>query len=82
MALLSDTDRRDCWAELMREALGDLPITKPQLRAVVDACDGYIDGAATAMNTAIPQPQRGVLTAAQKARIYAVVMLKRYLKGV
>lgn len=82
MALLADADRVACWAELMREAMGDMPITKTQFRAVVDACDGYIDGNAAAMNTAIPQPQRAALSQSQKARIFAAVMLKRYAKGV
>jgi hypothetical protein len=78
MAVLSDALRRELWAEFMqvnREALG---ITKADLRAAVDAIDTWLDSNAAALNTAIPQPARGALAAAQKARLLALVALKRY----
>lgn len=81
MAVLADADRNTLHAELMREALGDMAITKPQFRAIVDALDDFFNTNAAAINTAIPQPQRGLLTTPQKARIAAAVLLRRYVKG-
>lgn len=81
MAVPANADRDTLHAELMREALGDMAITKPQFRAVVDALDDFFNTNAAAINTAIPQPQRGLLTAPQKARIAAAVLLRRYVKG-
>lgn len=81
MAVLSDPDRAALFADLMREALGDMGVTKPQLRAVVDALDDFFTTNASAINSAIPTPQRTLLTTPQKARIAAAVLLKRYDKG-
>jgi hypothetical protein len=53
-------------------------ITKAQLRAAVDAADQWADDNASAYNQAIPQPARGALTAAQKARILMFVVRRRY----
>ncbi len=82
MAVLTNLARATLHAEIMREALGDISINKTQLRAVVDALDDYFNANAAAMNTAIPQPQRGSLTTSQKARIAAAVLLRRYVDGV
>lgn len=81
MAVLSDADRRDLWADLMREmsASGEsVSLTKDQLRAAVDAVDQWTDDNATAFNQAIPQPARGALTARQKARILRYVVRRRF----
>lgn len=85
MAVLSDIGRADCWAELMRElsasgsAVG--AITKAELRAAVDAIDGFLHTNAAAINSAIPQPARGVLTSDQKARLLVAVVRQRWIKG-
>jgi hypothetical protein len=82
MAVLSDTERLRVWRGLMRywsalrEALGAL--TKADLRAAVDAADGWLDTNAASFNSAIPQPARGQLTTAQKALLLAVVALARH----
>lgn len=41
MAVLPDADRFTVWADLMQSALGPCAATKPQLRACVDAADGW-----------------------------------------
>jgi hypothetical protein len=81
MAVLSNTARREVWAEFMRElsAVNEpCGLSKVELRAAVDAIDSWVDANATSLNSAIPQPARGVLTAAQKARILAMVTLRRF----
>lgn len=78
MAVLSDADRLAVWAQWMRENTEACGITKPDLRAAVDALDVFLDTNATAINTAIPLPARTTLTTAQKARLLAYVTLKRW----
>ena len=88
MAVLSDQDRKDVWADLMRRA--DLnvratpamgSILKADLRAAVDAIDDYLNTNAATINSAIPQPARGVLSQQQKAALLMFVIAKRYLSG-
>jgi hypothetical protein len=78
MAVLSDALRRELWAEFMQVNRDPCGITKVDLRAAVDAIDTWLDGNAASLNTAIPQPARSNLSAAQKARLLALVALKRY----
>lgn len=82
MAVLADTDRTECWADLMRRPdLGSMPLAKADLRAVVNAIDDWVVANAAAFNTALPQPGRTALSAAQKALLLSVVVGKRYEKG-
>jgi len=62
----------------MRANTEDCGITKVDLRAAVDALDSFLDTNAAAINSAIPQPARGSLTTAQKARLLALVTLRRF----
>ncbi len=84
MADLSENARKGVHAEIMQEmshgneACG---ITKAELRAAVDGIDDWVNDNAASLNSAIPQPARGQLTSAQKARITARVMLRRYADG-
>jgi Ni2+-binding GTPase involved in maturation of urease and hydrogenase len=78
MAVLSDALRRAIWQEFMQVNADAVGITKADLRAAVDAIDTWVDSNAASMNTAIPQPARSGLSAAQKARLLAFVALKRY----
>jgi hypothetical protein len=81
MAVLSDADRQAIWAKYMARASGrrdDLPLLKADLRAAVDAIDGWVDANATAYNTAIPQPARGALTTKQKAELLLDVVSRRW----
>lgn len=85
MAVLSDNERAACWAEYMsdvslaRETFGAL--TKAELRAAVNAIDDFLNTNAAALNSAIPQPARGQLTTAQKARLLVAVVRRRYING-
>lgn len=79
MAVLSDTDRFDVWARYMRDKIiANATITKPELRAAVDAIDDFLDANDTAINNAIPEPARSALTKAEKAAIVMYVTAKRY----
>jgi hypothetical protein len=84
MAVLSDPDRFELWAAFMQEQSGrhaDLPLTKAELRAAVDALDDFLNANAAAINSAIPQPARGALSASQKALLLEYVIQRRYVKG-
>lgn len=83
MAILTDQDRADVNADFQRTETGAFgAILKADLRAAVNAIDQWVSDNAAAFNTAIPQPARAKLTASQKARLLAAVVLKRYQKGV
>lgn len=83
MANLSDADRADVHREFM-EQLSQLnegfaaPLTKPDIRAAVDAIDGWLNTNAAAGNQAIPQPARSGLTSSQKARLQTLIVAKRW----
>lgn len=78
MALTTE-QRRAIWGRVMRTA--DCPggLTKAQLLDVVNAMDDWWEttGAASG-NSAIPQPQRGILTTKQKARLFTMLLEARY----
>lgn len=85
MAVLSESDRADIWAEFQSdpqvssETSGTM--TKADLRAAVDALDQFLEDNKTTINNAIPQPARGALTTKQKARLLVWVVERRYLTG-
>lgn len=85
MAALSAGDRLLCYSDFVREVGGDREtfngVTKADLKAAVKALDDFLVANATAINTAIPQPARASLTAAQKARMLMWVIRYRYVKG-
>ena len=78
MAVLIDADRIALWAQWMRLNTEACSITKVDLRAAVNALDDFMETNAAAINTAIPQPARGALSTAQKARLLAYVVNKRW----
>jgi hypothetical protein len=80
VAVLSDADRFEVWADFMRSPdTGDtFSITKADLRAAVDAIDQWIDDNASSFNSSIPQPARSSLTAKQKARLLVWVVRRRF----
>lgn len=57
-------------------------LTKADLRAAVNAIDTWLHSNAADLNAALPQPARGALTTAQKARLLQFVVARRYLTGV
>ena len=84
MANMTSEQRAALWTTYMQDisdAREPCAITKQQLRAAVDALDVWLDANAAAINTAIPQPARGSLTAPQKARLLTYVIRQRYLVG-
>lgn len=79
MATLSPADRQSVWAQWQREnTLPCGPLTKPELRAAVDAIDGWIDANAAAFNAAIPLPARTSLSAKQKVWLFFFVIRQRF----
>lgn len=79
MAVLDETNRARVMAQLMRQVeFGTLgAVSKPDLRAAVDATDSWIDANAASFNTALPQPFRGEATAAQKTFLLCYVAMRR-----
>lgn len=76
---LTTEQRQVLFAGVMRTA--DYPggITKAQLLDVVNALDDWWEATgAAAGNAAIPQPQRGILTTRQKARLFMALLTARY----
>ena len=84
MAILSDTARFETWQIYMQEVpRGEqYTITKVDLRAALNAIDTWLSDNAAALNAAIPQPARGAMSTAEKARLTQYVISKRYLVGV
>ena len=80
MANLSDVNRALVAAEYNRSfPHGETcSATKNDIRAATDAIDAWLNTNAAAMNSAIPQPARGLLTVKQKARLLMRVVSKRY----
>ena len=78
MAVLSDEKRAEIVAEVMRTSDCPGAITKPQLRAVVNAMDDWWETVAADGNTAIPQPQRGLMSQKEKASLFTRILYKRY----
>lgn len=84
MANMTSEQRAALWATYMQdisEARESCAITKQQLRAAVDALDAWLDANVSTINAAIPQPARGSLTTAQKARLLSYVIKQRYIVG-
>ena len=79
MAVLTDAARAETHGRFMREETATFAaVTKADLRAAVNALDDFMEANASAINAPIPQPARAALTAAQKARLLALVVLKRW----
>ena len=81
MAVLTDSQRHDLWAQLMRDLSGDresLALGKGDLRAALDAVDGWVETNQAAFHQALPAVARTGLTAQQKARLLRVVVSRRF----
>ena len=81
MAVLSDANRRAVWADWMRRNAEAVGITKADLRTALNDIDQWVDDNASNFNQAISQPARGALTSAQKDRLLALVVTKRFEEG-
>lgn len=75
---LSLNDRREIWAEWMRLNRESISVTKQDLRAALDAIDDWIDAQTASFNAAIPLPARTELSAAQKSRLFSMLLAKRF----
>jgi hypothetical protein len=76
---LTTEQRRAIWEKIMRGSDNCGGITKAQLLAAVNAIDDWWETAgASDGNAAIPQPQRGILTTKQKARLFRALLEARY----
>lgn len=81
MAILTNDDRRELWAEYMkyssniREKLG---LAKTELRAAVDATDQWINDNQVSFNNSLPSPAKAALTGKQKVRLFMAVAKKRF----
>lgn len=81
MATLSAEDRQAIWAKYMQDcgsARIEIPLAKAELRAAVDAIDGWVDANAASFNAAIPQPARGALSTKEKSSLLVYVVRKRF----
>ena len=78
MAVLTDNQRLNIWEKWMRENLGDVSITKTDLRAAINAIDDFLDNNAVTINNAFSEPAKSSLSAGQKAMVLAYVAIKRW----
>ena len=81
MPTLSNADRAQAWAELMRResaARNTIDLTKPDLRAALNAVDDWVEANAASFNSALPQPARSSLSARQKAMLLMMVVARRF----
>lgn len=85
MAVLSDSDRAELHALFMsdtsRERQTIAGLSKPDLRAAVNAADDWAEANKAAYNNALPVAARTALTAAQKAQLLMYVIRRRYVVG-
>ena len=81
MAVLTEQDRYDTWADWMRTNADAVIIRKQAVRDAVNALDDWLNANAGTINAALPQPARADLTISQKAALLTHVVAKRYIKG-
>lgn len=75
---LDETGRFRTFAQLMRNWPGSLTgVTKPQLRAAIDATDDWIDSNQTSFNNALPAPFRTSASLTQKTFLFCYVAMRR-----
>lgn len=84
MAVMTSQQRAAVHASLMQDmstARDPCATLKADLRAAIDAADQWAVDNASSYNTALPTAARNTLTAAQKARVLAAVILARFATG-
>lgn len=81
MAALTLAERRQAARRLAHRMYGERGDTATldleQIVAAVAGIDDFLEANMTAINQAISQPARGILTAPQKAELLAYVALKK-----
>ncbi|MHC4158378.1 MAG: hypothetical protein ACYSSO_04780 [Planctomycetota bacterium] len=81
MAVLTNEDRRELWAEFMnyssniRELIG---LNKAGLRAAVDATDDWIEANKASFNNTLPAAAKAALTSKQKSRLFFEVAKRKF----
>ena len=81
MAVLTETDRQEIWAEFQNKSSNIwelLGLSKADLRAAVDATDQWIEDNQASFNNALPTAAKTALTAKQKVRLFLAVAQKRF----
>lgn len=84
MPTLPNVERESLFGLFARELSGTRTPTglvKDDVRAAINAIDAWVELNAGAFNAAIPQPARGALSAAQKARLLWCVVQRRFEVG-
>jgi hypothetical protein len=72
------TNRLRTFAQVMRNWPGVFAgITKPDLKAAVDATDDWVEANSASFNTALPQPFRSNATTPQKTFLLCYVAMRR-----
>lgn len=71
-------DIRGEWGSELSRRREPFGLRKPDLDAAISAVDAWVEANAASYNAALPQPARGVLTAAQKAELLLLVVKKRF----
>jgi hypothetical protein len=85
MAALSQGDRTALGGQLQsdvslaHESFGN--VVKADIQAAVNAVDDWVVANAAAFNNALPTAAKNALTAAQKARLLAIVVKRRFETG-
>jgi hypothetical protein len=81
MAVLSEQDRRDIWAEFMRRVSSSntpIGLDKSELRAAVDYVDDWINDNAASFLDGFPEPAKSALSNKEKAGMFFDVADKRW----
>ena len=81
MAVLTETDRQEIWAEFQNESSNIwelLGLSKAELRAAVDTTDQWIEDNQASFNNALPAAAKAALTQKQKVRLFMEVAQKRF----
>ncbi len=81
MAVLTDADRKNIWANYMRKLSNrqdSISIIKSELRDAINAVDSWIDSNQTSYNNSLPLPAKTNLTQKQKAELMVFVIQRRW----
>jgi hypothetical protein len=79
MAVLSNEERAEITAQAQRSHECPGPLSKAQLRAVVDSMDTLWETTgAAAVNAAIPLPQRNLLSVREKYFLFQSMLDRKY----
>ena len=77
MALMGETDRARTAAQINRDNLTACSFSKVDVRAAVDATDQWIEDNTASWNSSLPTGFSTTASAAQKAWLFAYVLMRR-----